>query len=288
MFSSSVRSALGGLARTSWIALTWRRVLFLHWPVSPQALRDHVPEELSLDTYDGTAWVSVVALHMADCRPPSLPAAFGYTFPEVNLRTYVTGDEPAVYFFSLDGDEPLGPRLAHGLLDVPYYRANVTITERDESFRVRSDRVDGPRPATVAASWRRSPGTALSRPDEESLPSFLAERYRFYLRGGAAPLPLSSNGTDAARSSNGTDAARTTDAARSTDTARSTDASLYTGTVAHDPWRLQPATVTVDENTLFDAAGLPDPTGGLVAYYCPERTAVAGRLRTASSPGRPP
>jgi len=29
--------------------------------------------------------------------------------------------------------------------------------------------------------------------------------------------------------------------------------------IAHEPWRLRPAEVTIDENTLFDVRGLPDP-----------------------------
>src|SRR5947209_4538596 len=38
----------------------WRDVLFLHWPLAPAALLEHVPARLQLDTWGGRAWITLV------------------------------------------------------------------------------------------------------------------------------------------------------------------------------------------------------------------------------------
>src|SRR5207253_11324407 len=43
----------------------WLNPLFAHWQVPAAALRPHVPAGLGLDTWQGTAWVTVVAFRLA-------------------------------------------------------------------------------------------------------------------------------------------------------------------------------------------------------------------------------
>lgn len=38
----------------------WHYVVFLHWPVSAESLRDKIPEELEIDGFNGTAWIGLV------------------------------------------------------------------------------------------------------------------------------------------------------------------------------------------------------------------------------------
>src|SRR5690606_40408323 len=38
----------------------WHHVVFLHWPVSAESLRDKIPEELEIDEFNGTAWIGLV------------------------------------------------------------------------------------------------------------------------------------------------------------------------------------------------------------------------------------
>jgi uncharacterized protein len=55
---------------------TWHDMLFAHWPVHAEVLRDLVPSGFPLDLFDGTAWLGVVPFHMTDVAPrgvPSLP-----------------------------------------------------------------------------------------------------------------------------------------------------------------------------------------------------------------------
>jgi hypothetical protein len=51
------------------------QVLFLHWAVPPQHVQRWLPPALTVDTCDGTAWISAVALHLwVPAARPALPA----------------------------------------------------------------------------------------------------------------------------------------------------------------------------------------------------------------------
>ena len=83
----------------------WRDLLFLHWEVPAALLQSLTPAELTLDTFDGKAYVGLVPFTMRNVRPvwsPSVPPLSN--FHETNVRTYVhyKGRGPGVWFFSLD------------------------------------------------------------------------------------------------------------------------------------------------------------------------------------------
>src|SRR5574340_8511 len=82
----------------------WLELLFAHWPIDPEEMRPYLPPTLTLDTYDGKAWLGIVPFRMSNVRPRFLPPLPWLSFfPELNVRTYVTYDqEPGVWFFSLD------------------------------------------------------------------------------------------------------------------------------------------------------------------------------------------
>jgi len=42
------------------MAMRWHDLLFMHWPIRPEALRPLIPAMLELDTFDGWAWLGVV------------------------------------------------------------------------------------------------------------------------------------------------------------------------------------------------------------------------------------
>jgi len=88
-----------------WVMLEiWHDLLFAHWPIAPQVMRQRVPPEMPLDTFDGPCWIGIVPFYMSPVRPRWVPPLAGLLrFPELNVRTYVTLDnKPGVYFFSLD------------------------------------------------------------------------------------------------------------------------------------------------------------------------------------------
>src|SRR4051812_22358165 len=92
----------------------WSDLLFLHWRISPTEIAPMLPEAISVDTFDGSAWVGIVAFSMSGVRPWWCPAVPGVSaFPETNVRTYVhcRGRDPGVWFLSLDAASALGAKL---------------------------------------------------------------------------------------------------------------------------------------------------------------------------------
>jgi uncharacterized protein YqjF (DUF2071 family) len=84
-----------------------------------------IPNTLKVETFDGSAWLSLVPFRMVDVGIKSVPSIYPMRdFPELNLRTYVTdGKKSGVWFFSLDAacwPIVIGGRHFVGL---PYHRA---------------------------------------------------------------------------------------------------------------------------------------------------------------------
>jgi uncharacterized protein YqjF (DUF2071 family) len=100
----------------------WNDAIFLHWKVEPQALRKFVPKDLEIDTYQGSAWVSMVAFDMKNTRPFFLPAFSPFSdFHEINIRTYVTfNGKPCVYFLSIEGGREISCKIAKKMSKLPY------------------------------------------------------------------------------------------------------------------------------------------------------------------------
>jgi len=227
------------------LSMTWRDTLFLHWPVEPETVRERLPARLDLDTFDGRAWLGVVAFVMEDIGPRGVP--LGLTFPEVNLRTYVRDEErSAIYFFNLDADDPLGVPVARWLYRLAYYRADVDVARRDDEVVFRSRRTHpGVPSARFDAIYGPAPDAEPFGPDPGTLASFLAERYRFYT--------ASENGSGR----------------------------LYYGDINHEPWELREGRADVRTNTLFEANGFDHPSGEPRCHYCPAIDVRAGLVRRA-------
>jgi len=206
----------------SLLALTWRDVWFLHWPVAPDAVAERLPSGLSVDTYDGRAWLGVVALEITDAGPgvgrhAGDDSRAGGGFAELNLRTYVTHDgEPGVYFFSLDAADPVAVEAARAAYGLPYYRAETRLRETGDgrTLHLRRTHPDAPTARFVGTC---RPDGERSEPGRGSLAAFLVERYRYYLSRAGRP---------------------------------------WVGEIDHVPWRPSPAVATVQSNTLPAAAGL--------------------------------
>ena len=63
------------LPQRPWVmAMRWHDLMFMHWPIRPEALRPLIPAMLELDTFDGWAWLGVVPFRMTGVRPRYLPA----------------------------------------------------------------------------------------------------------------------------------------------------------------------------------------------------------------------
>jgi len=82
----------------------WRDVAFVHWPFDAASLQQALPSGLAVDTYDGTAWVSIVCFSTTCQLGGFLPLPGPRRYPETNVRTYVRAPDGStgLYFFSLD------------------------------------------------------------------------------------------------------------------------------------------------------------------------------------------
>jgi uncharacterized protein len=153
----------------------WRDLLFAHWSLPPAAIRGLVPRQLELDTFDGTAWVSITPFHMS-LRLRGLPPVPGMLdFPELNCRTYVTAQgKPGIYFFSLDTANRAAVWGARAFYHLPYFHARMRIEKQNDSISYSSKR--------GAAVWcgAYAPTSAARRAEPGSLDYFLAERYCLY------------------------------------------------------------------------------------------------------------
>ncbi len=53
------------------LSMSWHDLLFMHWPVPEGALRPWIPSPLSLDTFDGSAWLGITPFRMSGVPPLS-------------------------------------------------------------------------------------------------------------------------------------------------------------------------------------------------------------------------
>lgn len=227
------------LPRAPWVmAQQWHDLLFAHWPLPPETLRPLVPEVLPLDTFGGQAWVGVVPFQMRGVRPRLLPALpWLSSFPELNMRTYVTLDEkPGVYFFSLDAANPVAVALARVFFHLPYFRAVMRCTRKDDTIAYESQRGHaGAPPAALRASYRPTGPVYHAAPG--SLDEWLTERYCFYAPGR--------------------------------------ERHVFRCEITHAPWPLQPAELTLAANTTAASSGIPLPNTPPLLHFSARQDVLA-------------
>jgi uncharacterized protein YqjF (DUF2071 family) len=196
---------------------TWCDLLFAHWRVPAAVLRPHVPPALTLQEFDGSAWLGVVPFRIEGATARHVPAVPVLSdFPELNVRTYVDHDgRPGVWFFSLDTTRTLAVLGARAFFHLPYYRASMQVDPVDGGFRYRSNREERP-PADLFMSYAPTGAAFEARPG--TLDHFLTERYCLY--------------------------------------ATSSDGSLFITEIHHVPWPLQPAEARIETNTMGTQVGL--------------------------------
>jgi uncharacterized protein YqjF (DUF2071 family) len=170
------------LPKSPWVMTQrWNDLLFAHWPLPASDLTSLLPDALTVDTFDGSAWVGVVPFWMDQIRMRKLPRIPGANrFPELNLRTYVRErhtNQPGVYFFSLDAANPFAVSAARLFFHLPYYWAAMRLdTDEDRTIRYSSRRLLTKRPTYFRARYR-----SLGKPCVKGgIESFLTERYALF------------------------------------------------------------------------------------------------------------
>ena len=162
----------------------WEELLFMHWEVDPEPLAAMLPEGLSLDTFEGKAYVGVVPFTMVDVRPVYLPpVSIMSDFHETNVRTYVhyQGANPGVWFFSLDAANPVAVKIARRWFHLPYHYADMELFADPVTNHTRytSERLwPEPVPAKLKLGYKVTGPIEPAKPG--TLEHFLAERYYLY------------------------------------------------------------------------------------------------------------
>jgi uncharacterized protein len=215
----------------------WRDLLFVHWPIEPEALSPLVPPQLELDLFDGKAYVGLVPFTMTGVRPVGLPAVAGLSsFHETNVRTYVrlADRDPGVWFFNLEAASTIAVRLARWLFYLPYHYAHMFLeheptprpNEPTSILYAGTRHWPGPLPASYTI--RARPDGAIQPAEPGSLEHFLIERYILF-------------------------------------TVRKSQ--LYQGRVHHTPYPLQPAKILSLDETLLAANGIDRPDMPPLAHF---------------------
>lgn len=157
---------------------TWRNLTFIHWRYDPEVIRRTIPPQLTLDTFDGSAWVGLAPFVLAGVRPLGLPPTPWISqFPETNVRTYVLGPDgsPGVWFHTLEADRLLGVLAARAWYKLPYRWAAMRVNAGDSivEYRSRRNALFGKGTTDVAIEI----GTKITAQDFDN---FLTARYRLY------------------------------------------------------------------------------------------------------------
>ncbi len=221
----------------------WQRLLFVHWRCDPELIAPLIPPGLSLDTFEGSAWVGLVPFSISGLRPwwsPPVPGA--RAFNEVNVRTYVhyRRRDPGVWFFSLDATNRLAVAVARAWWGLNYHFAKMSVRSAGDlvhyeaARRLRRGRAAahivaqvGPKLGDDDANRPLPPGLAV--PD--TLDHFLIERYLLYSQRPSGPL--------------------------------------FRGQVHHAPYQLHEVSLLSCEQSLLTASGIRPNTPPYHAVYSP-------------------
>ncbi|HEX8181491.1 MAG TPA: DUF2071 domain-containing protein [Pyrinomonadaceae bacterium] len=206
----------------------WGKLLFMHWRIAARQLRPLIPDRLTIDTYDGSAWIAITPFTLWDVRLSfTPPVPYLSDFHELNVRTYVHYDGvPGVWFFSLNTNSlptVLGARTFYHL---PYYHAEIELADADQTIDYKLRRNESNKRAEFQATW--TAGADLPEAQPGSLEFFLVERYCLYAASGT---------------------------------------SLYRARIHHRPWPLQQAKLSAFRSTMIEGDGLPTPAGEPLLHY---------------------
>lgn len=157
----------------------WSPTLFVHWETSADVIRPLLPKALTLDTWEGRAFVSLVVVDIKRARPRGLPPLPGTrAYQQLNLRTYVTHEgDPGLYFFGAYLTKAL-PAIAQAVsLGVPTRRVHMSLFRSPTDLELRVEPHEGMQEGLrLHAVIEGEPRYVRSG----SLEAWLHERYRAY------------------------------------------------------------------------------------------------------------
>ena len=165
----------------------WEQLLFLHWRWDPAEIQRTLPTGLTVDTFQGDAWLAIVPFFMRGIRPRFCPPVPGVSnFLELNVRTYVRDEQGrhGVWFYSLDCNQPLAVWTARTFFHLPYQHARMSAPpwlrspERGSASGI--DYACQRRGEPSPSRFRYSIAKETREAEPGSLEFFLAERYLLF------------------------------------------------------------------------------------------------------------
>lgn len=214
-------------------------VLFAHWPVDPADLEAAVPEPLTVETFEGDAWLTILCHEVTEATLDAAPVSPLAAFGEVDLRTYVrfNGDS-GVYFFSCNTGQALNSLLGERAFGLPHRRATVDFDRHDDRIILRASQA-GTAGGRYDVTYQP---TATTQPaDPDSIAEFLVERHTYFTpTGGDATTPES----------------------------------MLIGSIERDPWQLADVDASIRTNTMFETESLTPPTAEPTFQYSPGFTSL--------------
>jgi uncharacterized protein YqjF (DUF2071 family) len=209
----------------------WDELTFLHWRYPIEAVQALLPRGLTVETRDGSAWVSLVPFFLRVGLPHVSSIPWFSRFPETNVRTYVRSADGAtgIWFFSLDAARLGAVLVARATYRLPYFWSKMHIERVGARIDYRtSRRWPGPRGARSRVEIEI--GDQLGPTELDELDHFLTARWALF----SAPVT-----------------------------------GLRHARAQHDPWPFHRAEVIRCDDELIQAAGLPAPTGQPIVHWSP-------------------
>lgn len=178
----------------------WRNLLFLHWEYDPALIQKTLPKGLTVDLFEGKAYVGITPFWVPKINLKLLPPIPGLSnFLELNLRTYVYDEAgtPGIWFYSLDANHYLAVQAAKTFFYLPYRYAQI------HSFMNAEQQIEyscHPDKAQVILNYRYQGLGPYHKAEPGSLEFFLIERYILFASKGDglafgrvhhSPYPLS-------------------------------------------------------------------------------------------------
>lgn len=163
---------------------SWQELLFLHWRYEASLIQKKLPAGLTVDTYDGHAWVAVVPFFMRNIRPWWFPAVPSISnFLELNVRTYVQDENgvPGVWFFSLNANNQIAVEWAKRWYFLPYHYSSMKAKWNQKSGAVNYQCHRWGTKANQQSSFEYAPVGQTRNAKEGTLEFFLVERYLMFM-----------------------------------------------------------------------------------------------------------
>lgn len=219
----------------------WLNLTLLHWQFEPADVQAILPDDLTVDTFDGAAWIGLVPFQMEVMLPGGIGIPREGRFPETNVRTYVRGPDgtPGVWFSSLEAGRLSATVVARATYGLPYFWAAMTAESSAGIWSYRSQR-KWPGPKGARCNVDVKPGEPIV--EQSPLERFLSARWGLY----------------------------------STFLGRT----LY-APITHEPWPLHRAELLHLDDGLMEAAGFPIPSEEPLVHWTPGVTVRIARPRRA-------